>query len=54
MQQFEKERLGWNLYYRALDSVEQALLDKDPFVLHLQQKARAIINDCKIKSENLR
>jgi hypothetical protein len=46
--QYEAERRGWDLYYDILDVVEQALQNKDPFALQLQQKARAIIDDCKV------
>ena len=40
--QFEKERHGWNLYYDILDAVEQAIQNKDPVALQLQQKAKAL------------
>lgn len=46
--QYEEERRGWDLYYDILDVVAQAIQCKDPFALQLQQKARAIIDDCKV------
>ncbi len=46
--QYEKERHGWNLYYSILEAAEQAIQDKDPFVLQLQQKAGDIIKECKV------
>ena len=46
--QYEKERRGWNLYYDILTAVEKALAKKDPFAVELQQKAQAIVQECKI------
>ncbi len=46
--QYEKERRGWDLYYDTIDALEQAIRNKDPFALQLQQKARDIIDDCKV------
>jgi hypothetical protein len=46
--QYENERRGWDLYYDTLDVAEQALQNKDPFALQLQQKARDIIKECKV------
>ena len=47
-QQYQKERHGWNLYYDILDAVEKALEKKDPFALKLQEKARAIVEECAV------
>jgi phage tail tape-measure protein len=52
--QYEAERRGWDLYYDILDVVEQAIQNKDPFALQLQQKAKAIINDCKVGGKGQR
>jgi hypothetical protein len=46
--QYEKERRGWNLYYDILAVVEKALINKDPFAIELQQKAQAVIQECKV------
>ena len=47
-QQYEKERLGWDLYYDTLDAVEQALKKKDPFALELRQIAKDIVRQCAV------
>jgi len=44
--QYDNERRGWDVYYDTLDAVEQALENKDPFALGLQQKAKAIVREC--------
>jgi hypothetical protein len=46
--QYEKERRGWNLYYDILEVLEEALAKKDPFAIALQQKARAIVQECAV------
>ena len=46
--QYEKERRGWDLYYDILEALEEALAKKDPFVIALQQKARAIVQECAV------
>jgi hypothetical protein len=46
--QYDNERRGWNVYYDTLDAVEQALKNKDPFALGLQQKAKIIIRKCAV------
>ena len=45
-QQYEKERLGWNLYYDTLTAVERALQKNDSFALELRKKAKKIIEQC--------
>lgn len=46
--QYDNERRGWDVYYDTLDAVEQALENKDPFALGLQQKAEAIVRNCAV------
>jgi hypothetical protein len=48
-QQYEKERLAWNIYYDTLSAVENALRDDDAFAHELKQKAQAIIKACGIR-----
>ena len=36
------------MYYDTFDAVEQALKNKDPFALGLQQKAKAIARECTV------
>ncbi len=50
-QQYDSERRGWDVYYDTLDAVEQALANKDPFALELQQKAKAIVRECAVGKE---
>ena len=49
-QQFEKERLGWNLYYDTLAALEEALNKKDDFALELREKAEKIVGACHMGS----
>ena len=49
--QYDNERRGWDVYYDTLDAVEQALENKDPFALGLQQKAKAIVRECAVGKE---
>jgi hypothetical protein len=44
----EKERLGWDIYYDVLDALEKGLEEKDGFAVKLQNKARAIMQQCQI------
>jgi len=48
-QYYEKERLGWDLYYNTLSAVEEALKRGDGFALELCQEAKTIINECAIR-----
>lgn len=45
-QQYERERLGWNLYYDTLSTIEDALNNDDNFALELRKKAEDIIGQC--------
>jgi len=46
--QYEKERLSWNLYYDTLSAVENSIADGHQFALDLRRKARSIIKTCAI------
>jgi len=48
-QRYEKERLGWNLYYDTLSAVQDALKNNDSFALELRKKAESIIYQCYVK-----
>jgi hypothetical protein len=48
-EQYEKERLGWNLYYDTLSAVEYGIAEGDEFALELKGKAEGIFNRCLIK-----
>lgn len=47
-QKYEKERLGWNLYYDTLSAVEDGLYKGDGFALDLKKKAECIVRQCAI------
>lgn len=47
---FERERLGWNIYYDTISAVEDALKKKDAFAQDLKRKTENIIGQCAIKS----
>ncbi len=48
-QHYEKERLGWNLYYDILAAVEEGLKRADAWALDLRRKAEEIIAQCRIR-----
>ena len=50
-QQYEKERLAWDLYYDTLSAVEEGLKQGEAFARELKAKAESILNDCAIRSE---
>jgi len=46
--QYEKERLGWNLYYDTLSAIENGIADGHQFALDLRRKVQSIIKTCAI------
>ena len=48
-ERYEKEALGWNLYYDILSAVGNALKDNDSFAMELRKKAQSIIYQCYVK-----
>ena len=42
----ENERLGWDLYYDTLSSIEEALDQKEDYALILRERAREIVKRC--------
>ena len=46
--QFKKEKRGWNLFYDILDSTEVGIKEDDSFALALKEKAQALIDNCRI------
>jgi hypothetical protein len=46
---YERERVGWNLYYDILSVVEEALNKGDKFALGLRRRVEEIIDDCTIR-----
>ncbi|MFC1535061.1 hypothetical protein ACFL7M_17045, partial [Thermodesulfobacteriota bacterium] len=47
--QYEKERLGWNLYYDTLSAIEDGLKRGDGFAKELKQKGQSVIDRCLIR-----
>jgi hypothetical protein len=45
-QQYEKERMGWDVYYDVLSHAESALGNEDAFAVDLRRKAQEIIKQC--------
>ena len=46
---YEKECVGWDLYYDILSAVENALNESDTFALGLRKRAETILDDCTIR-----
>lgn len=46
-QEYERERREWDLYYDGLVALEEALKNRDPVAVDLQNKAKKIINKCR-------
>jgi len=46
---YEKECVGWDLYYDILSAVENALNEGDTFALGLRKRAETILDDCTIR-----
>jgi len=45
-----REREGWELYYDILDALESALKQEDPLALELRQRARDLVERCRIQT----
>ncbi|MEE9121521.1 MAG: hypothetical protein V3U56_09565, partial [Syntrophobacteria bacterium] len=46
--QYQKEREGWNLFYDTLDMAEKGITEGDSMALGLQEKARSLLEACKV------
>ena len=46
---YEKECLGWNLYYDVLSAMEDAMRNGDSFALKLRNKAETIVDQCSVR-----
>ena len=49
-ERLERERSGWNLYFDTLTAIEEGLRGGDPFALGLRKKARAMIDQCAVRT----
>ena len=47
---YQKELLGWNLYYDTLSAIEDGLSKGDGFALDLKRKAQNIVDQCAVSS----
>jgi hypothetical protein len=50
IKKYHEEKSVWDTYYDILDLVEKDLLNNDAFALELQNKARDLVNACRIAS----
>jgi hypothetical protein len=48
-EQYENEKLGWDLYYDTLSAIENGIAKGDEFALELKIKAEGIFDKCLIK-----
>ena len=48
LEQYCREKRGWNLFYNILDVAEKNLKKQDTFAIKLQNKAKSLIKTCKI------
>ncbi|MCD4692145.1 MAG: hypothetical protein K8R79_04475, partial [Calditrichales bacterium] len=48
IQQYEKEKSGWDLYYDILDTAEKGIAQYDNFLLELREKALKLALRCKV------
>ncbi|MEN8262999.1 MAG: hypothetical protein ABFR82_06010 [Nitrospirota bacterium] len=46
--QFNKEKKAWSIFYEILDHAEEGIKKSDPVSLELQEKANALIKNCRI------
>ena len=47
-EQFKKEQEAWDIYYDVLDRLEKGLQDDDAFVRGIQEKARKVMEECRV------
>ena len=50
-QQYEKEKIGWELYYDALSAVEDGLKKDDVLAIELKRKTECIMSECFIRTQ---
>ncbi len=48
LEQFNKEKNGWSIYYELLNKAEDGIKKKHPASLEIQKKARALVENCRI------
>ncbi len=46
--QFQKEKHGWDIYYNLLDSAETGIRDNDKRAVEIKQRALSLIQSCKV------
>jgi hypothetical protein len=52
IKKYHEEKSVWDTYYDILDLAEKNLQNKDAFALELQKKARDLMEDCRIVSQD--
>ena len=48
IEQYRREKEGWDLFYDLLDHLERALAKDDPFARKLRDRAREIVENCRL------
>jgi hypothetical protein len=48
IKQFQEQRQGWTMFYKILDKIEEDIKKGDAFALDLKEKAKALIETCKV------
>jgi hypothetical protein len=49
IERFERERKVWDLYYDALDCIEEGINGVDSFALELQNRAKRLVESCRMR-----
>jgi len=48
IEKYRQEKEGWDLFYDLLDHLEEALAKGDAFALNLRDRARKLVEDCRV------
>jgi hypothetical protein len=51
-EQYDRERIGWNMYYNTLSAIERNLVEGEEFAMGLRQKALEIFEECRLKNQD--
>ncbi len=47
---YERERLGWEVFYDVISAVQKAIQDEDGFALELKKKTGDIVEGCTLRT----
>jgi hypothetical protein len=48
IEKYRQEKEGWDLFYDLLDHLEEDLEQGDAFALNLRDRARKLVEDCRV------